>query len=154
MELKSIYCLPLIAIMAIGCSSNKKVKEDLPYFDIRKNYPEREININDIADVTYVHLNTDNDDYLYKGRIVNVTKNTLVVYDYSSLSILFFSKDGKPKSRFNRFGQGPEEYLGATRILYDEESDEVFVGYDLVNYIQVYSSTGIYKRKIPPAAKY
>jgi len=132
--------------MTISCSSDRQV--EVPFIDVRKTYPEKEIIITDFADVTYIHLSTALDDYYYRGRIINVTNNTIVVYDESSFSILFFTKDGNPKSRFNRYGQGTEEYFNVSRILYDEEPDEVFVGNDQVNYIQVYSSTGEYKRKI------
>ena len=96
----------------------------------------------DIADVTYVHLSTENDEYLYKGGICDITEHTIVVRDNSSSSILFFSRDGKPKSRFNRKGEGPEEYspfVGNQRmIIYDEDADEVYV-YASSKSIMVYS---------------
>ena len=150
MRLKHVQYLLFLAIGAIGCSSNRHTEDAVPFIDVRKTYAEKELNITDLADVSYVHLNADDDDYLYKGRILCVTKNTYVVCDKSSSSILFFSRDGTPKSRFNRLGQGPEEYLGANRILYDEETDDVFLcNYGSNNnYVQVYSSTGEYKRKI------
>ena len=152
MKKKSVLSLLLAAIIASGCTSNKD-KVDLPFIDVRKNYPEKELILTDFADVTYVHLNAKNVDYLYKfypqPGYFCITKNTIVVYDISSCSILFFSKDGTPKSRVNRLGQGPQEYWVVTCIHYDEESDDLFVIYGQVNYIQVYSSTGEYKRKIP-----
>ena len=150
MRLKHVQYLLFFAIGAIGCSSNKQMEDAVYFMDVSKTYPEKEINITDFADVSYVHLNTADDDYLYKGRILCVTKNTYVVYDQSSFSIIFFSRDGAPKSRFNRFGQGPEEYFNVNRILYDEETDDVFLcnTENHSNYVQVYSSTGEYKRKI------
>ena len=152
MKLKYVPCLLFIASVAVGCSSNRQTNDDMPFIDVRKTYPEKELDITDFADVSYVHLNTADDDYLYKGQIQCVTKNTLVVYDQSSAGILFFSRDGQPRSRFNRYGQGPEEYLSTfrNRILYDEKTDDVFVGdpYGRNKYVQVYSSTGEYKRKI------
>ena len=152
MRLKYVQYLLLFAIGAISCSSNKQANDEIPFIDVSKTYPEKELNITDFADVSYVHLNTDDDNYLYKGSILCVTKNTYVVYDRSSESVLFFLRDGSPKSRFNHQGQGPEEYLGINRILYDEETDDVFLidSYNANNnkYVQVYSSTGEYKRKI------
>jgi len=151
MKLKYVQYLLFIGTVAIGCSSNRQTNDDMPFIDVRKTYPEKELNITDFADVSYVHLNTLDDAYLYKGRILCVTTNTLVVCDQISSSILFFSRDGQPRSRFNRYGQGPEEHRGVNRILYDEKTDDVFVCEDLyshANYIQVYSSTGEYKRKI------
>jgi len=150
MKRKFIYLI--FAIISVnGCSSKMNDKEDLPFIDVNKKYPEKELIFNDFADVSYIHLNTDNDDYLYKSPIMTYTisKNTIVVYDVSSCSILFFSRDGTPKSRFKRLGQGPEEYMGVNRILYDEDTDEVFIADSQVYKIQVYSSSGQYKRTIP-----
>ena len=123
----------------------------MPFIDVRKNYPEKELVLTDFADVTFIHLNSDNDEYLYKMPIqtLTVTNNTIAVYDNSSCSILFFSKDGSPKSRFKRLGQGPEEYISVDHILYDEKKDDVFVVASGEYTIKVYSSTGEYKRTIP-----
>jgi len=142
----------LSVIFLTGCSSDRKTPDSLPFIDIRKNYPEKEIVLTDIADITYVHLSTQNDDFLYKGGINFATENTFVVTDQSSNSFLFFSRDGNPKSRFNRYGQGPEEYYRPefTNVVYDEATDELFVPMSLMSgcYMQIYSSTGEYKRKL------
>jgi len=110
--------------------------------------------LTDIADVEYLHLSTADDEYLYKGNINDITENTIVVGDVSFGNILFFSRDGKPKSRFNRKGEGPEEYpqFLKFRIVYDEMADDVFI----LSYrnIMVYSSTGKYKRKLPISSSY
>ena len=144
----SIFYILLVGFMSC-CSSNKQEKDSLAFVDVRKIYPEKEILLTDIANVTYLYLNSDDDDYLYKGRIFCITANTIVIEDEVSGSILFFSKDGLPKSRFNRKGQGPGEYLGARQVIYDEKSDDVFVlSYGIANYFLVYSSSGEYKRKI------
>ena len=114
-----------------------------------RSYPEKEILLTDIADVTYLCLNSENDDFLYRGGISSITKNTIVVSDrfLGNGNILLFSKEGNPKSRFNNKGQGSTEYLDAHRVIYDEESDEVFV-YSISGGIKVYSSTGEFKRKV------
>ena len=150
----NLLCLICFAtVLASSCSSDKRTKNSLPCIDVRKNYPEKEIILTDIADISYVHLNTENDDYLFKGRINYVTENTIVVVDESTGSILFFTKDGKPKSRFNRYGQGPQEYQKKIlNIVYEETTDDVFVILPFAGfgdqYIQVYSSAGDYKRKL------
>jgi hypothetical protein len=145
---KIALSLIVITTFAGGCSSGKHSKEGLPIIDLTNNYPEKEIFLTDIADVTYLYLNSDDDDYLYNGRIRCITESTIVVYDGYSNSFLFFSKDGNPKSRFNRWGQGPEDYFNAFNLIYDEVADELFVNGIGESIIQVYSSTGVYKRKI------
>ena len=145
---KNSILYPIVMIFFItSCFSDKFGKGGLPFIDVRKKYPEKEILLTDIADVTYLHLSTANDDYLFSGWINCITENTIVVVDNVSNSILFFSKDGNPKSRFNHYGQGPEDYLRTNYLIYDETADELFICYGR-NAIKVYSSTGIYKRKI------
>ena len=146
MKTPNILYLIIIAIFAIDCSSNKQLIDNLPSIDVRKSYPEKEIFLTDIANVTYVHLCAEDGDYLYHGGIKSITENTFVVMDVYSGSVLFFSRDGKPKSRFNRYGRGPKEYpVSNTSIFYDETVDDVFMTY---SGFQVYSSTGEYKRTI------
>jgi len=145
---KALLYLFVLNVIIAGCSSDNQSKDGLPYVDHRINYPEKELILTDIADVTYLCLNSDNDEYLYNGGIWCETENTFVVHDYPSEAILFFSKDGNPKSRFVRKGRGPQEFLMASRIIYDENNDDVFVADWNYDFIQVYTSTGKYKRQL------
>ena len=142
-----VFCL-FLTIFVTGCSSNKQAGQELLFIDISKEYPEKEIDLSDIADITYVHPVSESDDYLFRGSVDYVTQNRIVIIDRSSQSLLFFSRDGKPVSRFNRKGQGPEEYRDAASVMYDEARDDVFVSPDFSDHIMVYSSSGEYKRKI------
>ena len=145
------YLLLLLTMALLtGCSHNHRSTDGLPVIDVTKNFPEKELRLTDIADVTYVHLDSKHDDFLYKGSICYITENTLVVNDLVTQSVLFFSKDGAPKSRFSRYGNGPEEYSGLlNNVLYDEAADDVFIyGGAYKNFIQVYSSKGEFKRKL------
>ena len=150
MKLKSIFLFSIITFIS-GCSSDTH-EGSLPYIDVTKNYPEKEIILNDIADVTFLCLNSDNIDFFYKGPInaMNscITKNTIVISDREGGQILLFSKNGSPKSQFNHKGEGSEDYLLPHKVIYDEEADEVFVYSIYEGKIQVYSSSGKYKRKI------
>lgn len=145
----------MIAAFAIDCSSNGRSQDHLPCIDVEKNYPQKEVILTDIANITYVHLSTENSDYLFNGGIVCITENNIVVNDHSSGSILFFSRNGNPKSRFNHVGNGPKEYSDRMFfITYDETADDVFVNvpnfFSILgqNSIPVYSSTGVYKREL------
>ena len=140
------YFVILLTAFTTSCTSSRQEKDVLVSIDVTKSYPEKEIPLTDIAEVTYLYLNSDDDDYLYSGSINYITKNMVVVVDVSSSSILFFDRDGTPKSRFNHMGQGPGEYSRMPVVIYDDTADEVFV--PSRNIIQVYSSTGEYKRTI------
>jgi hypothetical protein len=141
----TFYLLAVI-FFAAGCSNRRQTDDRMTCIDVMRTYPEKEILLSDIGDITYLQLKSDRDEYLFKGVPVFLAKNTLVIHDESSGSLLFFSRDGNPKSRFNRRGNGPEEYVRVNQVVYDEEKDEIFVAYG--NVIQVYSSDGRHMRKI------
>ena len=144
----TVFILLFAIGLVSGCSRTNPSVDGLPVIDVTKNYPEKEIVLTDIAEVTYVHLDSKRDEFLYRGSIKYLTENTIVVVDESSHSILFFSKDGIPKSHFNRYGEGPQEYWGmGNPIVYDEAADEVFI--NVRSKIQVYSSKGEFKRTFP-----
>ena len=147
-----LLILAVFAMVSVSCGSSQG---SLPCIDVHKNYPEKEILITDIADISYVHLDAQDRDYLFSGIINYVTESAIVVNDRSSGSVLFFSRDGRPKSRFNHYGRGPGEYTEAImiRIIYDEIADDVFLFFSgfatpLGASILVYSSTGEYKRSL------
>jgi len=148
--MKRIVFLYIFTVLVISCSTDKQTNDSVPFIDVRKKYPEKEIILTSIADITYVHLDIKKTDFLYKGKINYVTKNTIVIADQSSGSILFFSKDGTPKTRFNHYGSGPEEYSDVlfAKIIYDEVDDDVYINCSGNDYINVYSSNGKYKRKL------
>ncbi|MDR2585381.1 MAG: 6-bladed beta-propeller [Prevotellaceae bacterium] len=140
--------LLLIALFAFSC---QQPNGTVPCIDVTKNYPVKELFLTDIADVTYLQITSENDDYLYSGTIRAITKNTVIITNSIRLSgdILFFSKEGEPKSRFNRMGNGPQEYRNAHRVVYDEDADDLFVvSSSIGSSVKVYSSTGVYKREI------
>jgi hypothetical protein len=145
MKIKLFIFNLLIFVTIMGCFSEQRVTSNLTEIDVNKNYPEKVIKLNDIVDVCYIQLKTDND-YLFKSAPVTITKNTIVIFERIYGSFLFFSKEGIPKSTFNRKGNGPGEYISVTSAIYDEEKDELFTVFR--NKITVYSSTGEYKRTL------
>ena len=150
MKIKYLLFLIAISAFATSCFSDKQAGESVNCLDFSKNYPEKELYLTDFADVTYLYLNSDDDKYLYSGTIYDITDNTVIIVDYNSGNILFFSKDGFPKSHFNRKGNGPEEYVDISKVIYDEAADDLFVVDRFSKKgIMVYSSAGKYKRTIP-----
>ena len=147
--------LLFFVVFAMAGASCEPSQGNLPCINVHKNYPEKQTPITEFADISYVHLDAQDRDYLFSGTINDVTESTIVVFDRSSGSVLFFTRDGRPKSRFNRSGRGPGEYapISMLRAIYDEDSDEVFLfvsefGSATGSSILVYSSTGEYKRTL------
>ncbi|MDL2265413.1 6-bladed beta-propeller [Parabacteroides sp. OttesenSCG-928-G07] len=136
----------MASLILYGCSSSQPTQGDVIQIDVTKNYPEKEIKLTDIADVSYVRFDAEQDEYLFQGYPVSITANNIVILDSRIGDFYFFTKEGKPKSTFNRRGNGPEEYVNTRNAVYDEENDELFVCEN--NIIKVYSSAGAYKRTL------
>ena len=136
-------------IVIISCVDKKISPERIIHLDVSKAYPEKSITLEDVAEVKYVQLEVD-EDYIFSPSPINklyVSQSKIMIHDYyASHDFLFFTGDGKPKSKFNHFGMGPEEYSYVSAISYDEDEDELFVLFE--NKLLVYSSEGKYYNTI------
>ena len=128
-----------------SCTDKKQSTGEIIHIDVSKNYPEKVITLEDIADVEYVQMEV-HDDYLFKASPQYISSSTIMINDYTTNDFLFFTSDGKPKSKFNHYGEGPGDYSFVFLIAYDEKEDKVFVLSN--NKILVYSSDGTFNYSI------
>lgn len=137
-------CLCL-CLFLMSCVSPKSDVNDLVLVDVTRSLSEKDIYIEDVAQIKYVRIASDSD-FIYKGGPMVISEDEIVIYDRADGAILFFTIDGKPKSKFNKRGNGPMEYSSPIGMIHDTESDELFVA-DMKR-IQVYSTDGEYKRTL------
>ena len=118
------FCL---YITMIGCVE-KQNKQDVISIDIKSDYPERLLTLQDVADVEYVALETT-DEFVTHGAVQAVGKEILLIKNWGNSGdfFLFDRKTGKGIRKINRLGQGPEEYAQLTALLLDERNKEIFV---------------------------
>lgn len=140
----SVLIIYIFILILSSCKSNN-INEEVIIIDVEKNYQEKEIHLNQIADIFYI-LTEDSLDFLYKGVPQCITANTIVIQDAISSDIMFFSRDGKAMSKFNKLGNGPNEFSYINTMIYDENSDELFIVSG--DRILVYSSKGEFIRTI------
>ena len=139
-------------IAANSCAEKKLSADSLITLDVSKNYPEKILTLEDIADVEYIQMEV-HDEYLFRDLPKHVSSSVIVIYDFTTHDFLFFSGEGKPKSKFNCYGQGPGEYSTQAYYVYDEAEDKLFILSN--NKILVYSSTGnlYYSLPLPESAR-
>lgn len=148
--MKKLYTITLLlASMLLSCGGGKgeaqkqKVSDGLWTFDVTKKYPTKEIYIQDIADVDYIPLET-NDSILWRGREVLYLDDDYIVGANRNNGVYFHDGKGKALNMFNKMGQGPKEYLDMYKVQYDKKSDEIYIN-DMFKYY-VYDKEGNFKR--------
>lgn len=143
-ENKQYMLLLILCVILICCK--KDISNHLIEFDLEADFPMETLDIQNIAEVKYLVLESS-DDYLF--TYFEAISNSLVICKNNvDKSYLFFDQTtGKPLSKVNRYGSGPEEYVSPVVSVYSEEKDELFI-LDYPAGIKVYSKDGTYKRKL------
>ena len=147
MKQKVIFIL--LSVILIGCQSEgrKTATGDLPVIDFSKNYPVKEIRMQDIADIEYIPLETTDDVLLGRNASLTYVSDQYILIN-DGYSVFVFNRTGKILSYFNRRGQGPQEYTTTFNIIFDEKNEEVFICNYHISQILVYSIYGEYKRTL------
>ena len=156
MRINHIFYSAIIAFAFAGCST-KTVKTDGVFtVDLSKDYPQREIHLQSIADIEYVALETTDDVLLDERCMLSyVSDKYIVVWQNRQGDIFVFNRNGKIFAHFNHKGQSGTEYLSILDLVFDEKNEEIFVADARANYrIQVYSLNGEYKRTLKYANEY
>ena len=136
MSVKMKYVI-LFVLFFVSCSDNPQFDSSFLLVDVTKNYPLKELVLQDFMDVEYVPLETT-DEFLCQGFVQDVTENCIIVRNFSRTGDIFiFDRQGRAVKKINRVGQGGEEYVLLLEALYDEETDDLFVS-DLGRKIMIY----------------
>lgn len=141
--------LVLLLLGLNGCKDHAGNKGPLPVLDLQTDRPEKDAALQDLGKVRYFRLQTP-DSVLLGDRMKLVPSETgLFFFQPSNGDVIGFDKKGEMISRFNRKGQGAEEYTRMRHLLYDEKRKEIFL--DIVTHMKVYDLEGNYKRtlKVP-----
>ena len=144
MRTKKLLCLSVFLFL-LGCTQERRNDSDLIHINLSGSFPEREIRLEEVAYIEFLQLET-HDDFLFRGEPRIVTSDK-IIFTQMNGDIIVFSRNGRPFSRFNRRGGGPEEFPDMWGIMYDEATEEIFV--HSPTRIMVYSLTGEFKRAIP-----
>ena len=137
----------MLALLATGCGDANQKPSALPQIDVRTDYPEKEICLQDVAEVSYIALDSQ-DGILFRGNVNDFSGKGIVIMDSQNNRLIFFDKQGKFQHVIQRQGQGPEEYSMMLDALVDWDKEDVFV-FDSGSKIVVYSLDGTFKRKLP-----
>lgn len=135
-------------LLLVGSQGMQSQSGSLPVVDLSKNYPLEKLNLQDMASVEYVPLETT-DDILLSGNaaLSAVGDKYILVHEFQLGDIYLFDRHtGKLKSHFNHKGGSGMEYTWIKNgTILDEKAEEIYV---CSQFIQVYSLEGKYKRTL------
>lgn len=103
MKYNRLYAAFIFAFLA-GCSGDGQYKEALlPQIDVNEEYPEKEIFLQDVADIEYIPLET-NEEMLFQGTIAAVSDKGILGVSQQGGKLFLFDRDGKAKNLICRKG--------------------------------------------------
>lgn len=116
----------LLAMAGCGTGDKANTETDVIAVDVRKNYPEKEIRLQDVFHVEYVPLET-NDEFITSANIKAISAHYIVTTNMGNDGdiFLFDRKTGKGIRKINHKGQGEGEYSQAVFVNIDEAKDEI-----------------------------
>ena len=150
--MKNLYFIFLSTciFIFIGCTSERRADTGgaLPVIDVNKEYPVKWIDIHELAEVTYIPLETTENSLLQSYPLA-VSDSLIIAFDILQSQFHFFDGKGKYLHTINRHGLGPEEYYGATRFDADFEKKEFYVYAEAAGIkIHIYDFNGKYKKTL------
>lgn len=145
----SIWTIVLVMISGLGGCKQTEEQKSVINIDVAKNYSKKEIVLQDILDVEYIALET-NDEFLTKGNVLAIGEKYILTKNWSNDGniYLFDRSTGKGLRVINRKGKGAEEYNYINEVVLDEEKDEIFVNSSSIKKIMVYDTFGNFKRSL------
>lgn len=137
----------LFVMAGIGGCKQSSTNNDLITVDVTKNYPKKELILQDFMDVEYIPLETNNE-FVTQGVVMAIGNKLIIVKNWTKEGdiYVFDRKTGKALRKINKMGKGPEEYSHLTDIVLDEQNNELFVNCTVSKKILVYDLFGNFKR--------
>lgn len=136
----------LIALLVCSCKQTSNETTNLIVVDVAKDYPPKEITLQDIAEIEYIPMVTT-DSTLVNEMPSVVSEEGIVARGGKVGEILIFDNKGEDlQGRICRRGQGPEEYTAIIFNLVDWKRKEVFIA-DYTS-LKVYDFSGNYLRTL------
>ncbi len=127
--------LIVISILLLACCGTKETSQ-IPELDVTKSYPEKEIILQDVADVEYIALETSDGFLVGYPTVKYLDDDILIMHNGDGTIMIFDRKTGKGLHSFNHMGRGPGEYSGIFAITADGDKGEIFVKDP--NYLPIY----------------
>jgi len=153
--MKRILLILVINLLAVAVeikAQSQVSNNQLIKVDVTRNYPKKELILQDCMDVEYIPLET-NRDFVNQGIVMDIGKKLIVVINFNHDGDIFiYNRTGKALRKINRKGGSGEEYNDIVGITLDEDNKEMFVSDPFTGKILVYDLSGKFKRSFKQRA--
>lgn len=135
----------------IGCHEKGKEAGNLMRIDLEEEYSKKEIDLQDIADVEYIPLETRPDVLLDGNALGQICMSDSLIVTRSNSAVFIFNRRGEYVHSFERKGRGGEEYSVFGKMAVDFIREEIYINDITVPKICVYGFDGSCRRvlKLP-----
>lgn len=101
------------------------------------------------SSIKYIPLETKKESLIGRIRHIELINDTIYILDASSSKCLFiFSLDGKFIRRIGEVGRGPGEFISPSDFTIDVKNHEIYIIDSYIQKINIYSTSGKFKRMI------
>lgn len=144
-----ILIFHLVSLNTYSFSYYENEQTDIPLIDIKKTYPQKNIYLDNIANIKYVPLYTSKDVLIGSISYLTYVNDTIIICDRSTRTIFFFDNEGRYLNSFCQKGQSNSEYYDITAFGVDADNKEIYIADYPTRYkIKVYNFDGVFLRGI------
>ena len=147
----NVSILGIILLLLLSCTgpSTHSLSNELIEIDVKKEYPKKDIVLNDIAEITYIPLETNDSSVIHPSFEMSLSTDTIITGDYFQSKLFFFNKKGDYLGGFKRCcGQSGTEYHSLNLFTVDYTQQELYVYDDFFLSYILYDFSGNFKRRI------
>lgn len=156
--MKRIYLI-IIIVISLGIvilyiatrENSTQTLSNLTIINLEKDYPKKEIPLQEIANISYIPLETKDTALLDDNSVIISSHEPIITANTDNGSIFVFNEQGKWISSFNHTGKGPEEYISFSDLYLTPTKKEIVVIEDSQNSNCnhfIYDLYGNFKQKI------
>ena len=140
-----------LSLFLCGCYREKGDGSGIILIDGNKKYPELNLRLSDIADVSYVPLKTDGVLFGYSqaSRALFVHGNKIFIGDRfrDDPKLVMYDFNGTFLQLFGSYGRGPGEYMDLKGFAVDTLTSEVIIYDNFQKKLIVYGMEGKFRRE-------
>lgn len=114
-------------IFLIGCHSSKRQDGSLIEIDLTKTYSEHEYVLQEVAEVIYLPLETQ-DDFLVHGHVEHIDLERIIIKSNNRDQLFFFERNtGTLTGKLSQKGNSGKEYNYIAALVFDKNTNEIFI---------------------------